>query len=228
MTPLDLGLTVAGGLASALRRAVGGSRRATWLVVLGLVAVSAIPTFLIGSSQRPTDVSFEDVRLDRIPAMTSWVRLEGDLRQFPGATTDLYELHDTRDDRVYVIVIAPAPLTLGHAVVTGRISPRASAVGNVGSLDADVPAVPRRDEPFHLILLPAAIGGVIVLGTRIGYPVVRRERQSGKRAARLPVGERLATRWSGRIGSEVVKVGEARPATICGQRRRQPGRRLHQ
>ena len=80
MTPLDLGLAAAGRLAAAIDGRSGGRRRLTWDVVTGLVLMSLIPVLFIGSSPRPTDLTFEDVRLERIPAMTSWVRLEGDLR----------------------------------------------------------------------------------------------------------------------------------------------------
>ena len=98
----------------------------------------------------------------------------------------------------------PSPLVVGHAILTGQLSPGAATVGNIGSIDADVPAVPRRDEPFQLILVPAAIGILIAVGIRVGYPVVRRERPSGSRSVPLAAGEQLAARWSGRIGSDVV------------------------
>jgi len=215
MTPLDAGLTVAAALAHTIERRTG-SRRATWWVVAGLVAVSAIWTFLIGSSARPTDLTFEDVKLDRIPAMTSWARLEGELRPLAGAGGHLYELHDTADDRLYVIVIADAPLELGHAVVTGRLSPGEATVGNIGSIEADIPAVPKRNEPFAVILLPAAIGLLVVLGMRLGYPVVRRGRSgSAVRAVPLGPGERLAVRWSGRIGSEGIPRDRPLAATLA-------------
>ena len=204
MTPLDLALAVAGRLAATIERPAGGSHRATWGVVVALVMLSAVPTVMIGSSQRPTDLTFDDVRLARIPAMTSWVRLEGELRIPAGVDPGIYELHDTRDDRLYVIVTAQSPLVVGHAIVTGQLSPGAATVGNIGSIDADVPAVPRRDEPFQLILVPAAIGILIAVGIRVGYPVVRRERPSGSRSVPLAAGEQLAARWSGRIGSDVV------------------------
>ena len=75
MTPLDLGLAASGRLAAAVERRVG--TLGTWAIVLGLVLVSGAWVYLIGSSPRPTDVSFDDIRSDRIPAMTSWVRVEG-------------------------------------------------------------------------------------------------------------------------------------------------------
>jgi hypothetical protein len=212
MNPLDLGLAAMGGLAAAIGRRFGRGR-GTWLVVIGLVLLSAIPTYLIGSSPRPTDLTFDDVHVGRIPAMTSWVRLEGELRLFPGSDS-LWELHDTGNDALFVIVITDAPLEPGHTVMTGRLSPRTATTGNIGSLDPDIPAVPKRNEPFGLILLPAAVGGMIVVGRWLGYPVVRRQRRSRVAAPRLAAGERLEGRWCGRIGGEVVAVAAARPASI--------------
>jgi hypothetical protein len=212
MNPLDLGLAAAGGLAAAVERRFGRGR-GTWLVVIGLVLVSAIPTYLIGSSSRPTDLTFDDVHVGRIPAMTSWVRLEGDLRPFPGSDS-LWELHDPTNEDLYVLVITDAPLQPGHAVMTGHLSPRTATTGNIGSLDPDIPAVPKRNEPFALILLPAALGGMIVLGRRLGYPVVRHQRRGRIRAPGLAPGERLEARWCGRIGGDIVQVASARPASI--------------
>ena len=212
MTPLDMALAVSGRLATGVERRAG-SHRATWLVVIALITLSAVPTFLIGISQRPTDLTFDDVRFGHIPAMTSWVRLEGDLRPFASDGVYLYELYDLQDDRLYVVVTAMAPLEVGHTVVTGRLALGATT-GNIGSVDADVPAVPKQNEPFGLILLPAAIGIVIVVGMRLGYPVIRRDRPSREPSRRLGPGESLAARWSGWIGSETVDRSEPTPCTI--------------
>jgi hypothetical protein len=201
MTPLDLGLAASGRLAAAVERRAG--TRGRWAIVIGLVLVSAIWTYLIGSSPRPTDLSFDDVRFDRVPALTSWVRLEGDLQPYPNSDS-LYALHDLVDPSLYVIVISDEPLQLGHVVMTGQISASDSTTGNIGSLDPDIPPVPKQNEPFAIILLPAAIGGMIILGRRIGYPIVRRERRTQLHAPPLEPGESIAARRSGRIASEVV------------------------
>jgi hypothetical protein len=123
--------------------------------------------------------------------MTTWVRLEGDLRS-TDPSGSLYELHDPRDDSTYLVVTAEAPLSIGHTIVTGRISPTGGATGNVGTIDADVPAVPRVDEPIWLYLTPAVIGIVIGIGLRAGYPVVRRERRSRDREEPLASGASIA------------------------------------
>ena len=214
MTPLDAAMSVAGWVAHVVERRTGGSRRRTWWIVTGLIALSAIPIAFVGSSPRPTDLSFDDVRHERIPAMTSWVRLEGELRRTEAAGGSLLELHDTHDDSMYVIVNAESPLALGHTSVTGRISPRAAATGNIGTIDADVSAVPRVDEPIWLYLLPGALGIVIAVGLRAGYPVIRRERRSRDRSDPLAPGESMAAWWSGRIAGVSVAGVVPMPCTV--------------
>ena len=202
MTPLDLGLAASGRLAAAVERRVGTP--GTWLIVLGLVAVSGVWIYLIGSSSRPTDLSFDDIRFDRIPAMTSWIRVEGDLRPYPNSDS-LYQLHDLHDDSLYLIVISDEPLALGRQEMTGHVSAGEATTGNIGSLDPDIPPVPKQNEPFAIILLPAVIGGMIVLGRRIGYPIVRHERRRRHlHGAPLGPGESIPARRSGRIASVVV------------------------
>jgi hypothetical protein len=122
-------------------------------------------------------------------------------------------LHDTNDPALYVIVNTGADLPDGHAMVTGRVSPRRALTGNVGSIDADVPAVPRVDEPIWLYLTPAAIALVIAIGMRLGYPVVRGDRRAEFFISQVADGEPIRVHWSGRIGREGVEHADARLAT---------------
>ena len=215
MNPVDLILAAVGATAFAVKRAVRGSRRAIWAVVVVLAVMSLIPTLAIGTSKRPTDLTFDDVRLQRIPALTSWIRLDGELDEVKTATGPVYHLHAPGDTTHYLVVTSTEPLQAGRQVMTGRMSLGVQGSGVIGFLDADVPAVPRRDEPFQLILLPAALAIVIVVGLRLGYPVIRRERRDmstgiGPRSLREP----LVALWSGRIGGVLVPHAEPFPCTI--------------
>ncbi len=212
---VDRGLAVPGWLTSSIRRLAGGRSRAAGSVAVVLLVLSAVPILLVASTPRPTDLSFDDMRLERLPANTSWGRLEGELRRTTSAFGGLYELHDTADPSMYVIVITDAQLPDGHAMVTGQVSPRQAATGNVGTIDADVPAVPRVDEPIWLYLTPALIAILIVVGMRLGYPVVRGDRRSPFFVAQVADGEPMHIRWSGRVGREVVDRADARPATVA-------------
>ena len=174
MTPLDYPLAVAGWLGHAVRRAVRGSRAATWVVLVGLLILTAIPIALVVTTPRPTNLSFEDMSLERIPANTSWGRLQGDFRIVESAAGTQLELHDpSRDDR-YVIVFADHPPPAGPAMITGQVSPHRATTGNVGTIVADDPVVPPVDEPIWLYVTPAVLAAVIAVGLRVGYPVVRR------------------------------------------------------
>ena len=212
---IDRVLAVIGWFAATVRRLTGGSsRRVTWVAVV-LFALTAVPILLVATSHRPTDLSFDDMRQDRIPPNTSWGRLEGELRRTSSAFGGLYELHDTNDPAVYVIVITDADLPDGHTMVTGQVSPRLTTTGNAGTISADIPAVPRADEPIWLYLAPAVLGILLLLGKRLGYPVVRDDRRSDFFRAQVADGEPMPVRWSGRIGKDLVGRGEARPATLA-------------
>jgi len=204
MLPLDLALAAAGWFARLIRRVVGGSPRRMWSVLAILVLLSGIPISFVGSSPRPTDLTFEDVRQNHLPVMARWVRLAGELREEKTAGGRLLELHDSRNDAEYLIIIAEGPLATGHAELTGHISPREATTGNIGTLEADIPPVPRVDEPIWLYLTPAVIAIVLAIGLWAGYPVVRRERGPGDRSRTLAPGDSVPTRWSGRIGNEIV------------------------
>jgi hypothetical protein len=218
VTPLDLGLAAAGRFAVTIERRAGSRRRA-WYVVTGLFLASLIPVLIIGSSPRPTDLTFEDVSLERIPAMTSWVRLEGDLRVREAGIGKLYELHDLKDDSLFVFLSSAESLPPGHEIVTGRISPRRATTGNIGTLIADVPAVPKANEPFAVILFPAALSAFVAMGMKNGYPVRRHEAKSKAAPRPLEAGASVAVLWSGRIGSETVssEAPVAAEVTVGGE-----------
>src|SRR3954452_7320784 len=116
-TLIDRALAIIGWFGAAGQRLAGGSRKAPTRVALGLFVLTAIPIGRVSTSHRPTDLSFEDMRLERIPAMTSWGRLEGEMHRTSSAFGGLYELHDTKNPALYVIVITDAGLPEGHAVV---------------------------------------------------------------------------------------------------------------
>jgi hypothetical protein len=214
MTPSDAGLAIAGGLAHAVAARVG-SRRATWAVIIGLLVLSAIPILLISTTPRPTNLTFEDMSVERIPANTSWGRLVGDLRIVDTASGPQYELHDPTRDSWYVIVHSDVPLPAGPTMVTGHVSPHRATTGNIGTITADVPAVPPVDEPIWLYLTPAVVAIVTVIGIRVGYPVVRRDRATVSTTEPLAAGESLAGRWSGRVGSTIIAHDRAMPCSIA-------------
>ena len=162
--------------------------------------------------------------LERLPANTSWGRLQGDFRIVASASGTQSELHDpARDDR-YVIVFADHPPPAGPAMITGQVSPQRATTGVVGTIVADDPvgAAGRRAD----LALPDARGprdrhrGRASAGLPGGAPRPRdadigrpgrgfdRERVP-RRTDGLAPSEPIHGDWSGRIGG--VQVARDRP-----------------
>jgi hypothetical protein len=217
VTLLDFPLALAGWLGHGLSRAVRGSRPATWLVIGGLLVLTAIPIVLVGTTPRPTDLSFEDMSLERIPANTSWGRLVGDFRIVESPAGTRYELHDPNHDDWYVIVITDDPPPIGPAMITGQVSPRRATSGNVGTIAADDPALQPVDEPIWLYLTPAVLAIVLAIGLRLGYPVAQRDPADTGLADRLAPGAAVQGDWSGRIGGVMVARDRPRPSSLAVQ-----------
>jgi hypothetical protein len=171
MTPIDLGLAIAGRSYAVLHR------RARWapaVVAVGFVVMSIIPVIIVGSTKQPNPVSIEDFQNQNLPAGADWFRLEGDLREAPGAPPFTYTLHDLTDDSVAVTVVATAALPTGHVQVTGR--PDGPWLpGTFLSIQADVPIEPARHDPWILYAIPALLAIPILVGGIRRYPVLRRE-----------------------------------------------------
>ena len=147
----------------------------------------------------------------------SWVRLEGELRSRTSGSGNAYQLVDPADDRSYVDVDTTQSLQPGHAVLTGQLGLGSNPVGSPGFLGviiADDPAVPRRNEPFQLILLPAVLGIALAIGIHQGSPVIRPERRPGKRTAPLPNDEILPARWGGCTRNDPLRGHETVACTL--------------
>ena len=191
-------------------------------MIAGLLAGTVIPVMIVFAfTRQPTEVTFADLKAGLLPPMTSWLRLEGELRPVPddvqpasGDVAYVYTLSDPTNDRLAVSVELDAPLETGHTQVTGQVSGAGSVPGTVATITADVPTEPIRHDPWLLLALPAILAIPVVVGLRTGYPVVRGDPPAPYRAGPLRPDESLAARWSGRIGSELAPREAMRPCTI--------------
>jgi hypothetical protein len=188
---------------------------------IGLATLTLILLLIVGATPEPSDISYEDLQAGRIPAMTSWLRLEGDLTIVPANAsytfTDqwVYALRDTRGSGLAVTVVADSPLVIGDTQITGRISGVLSAPGTFASIAADVPTKPGRTDPWLLYGLPAVIAIGIGVGMRAGYPVVRRESPAASRPVPFESGGSVAVRLGGRIGGRVIPLDSMRSCTLA-------------
>jgi hypothetical protein len=217
MTPIDLGLAVAGRSYVAVSRG-GRSSRGMRLLVIGLFAVTSIWVLVISLTSTPMETSLADLRAGLYPSRTSWLRLEGELEPAEVTTEGYtaYVLRDTSDPSLAVTVLASSPMPTGHADVTGQPLGGVRAPGTFEAFYADATTEQPRHDPWLLIALPALLGLLLVLGERIGYPVMRRESRNGALAAApLRPGEEVGARWNGQIGSEAPPAGEARACSVA-------------
>ena len=184
---------------------------------MALVLLSVLPAVAISLITIPSETSFDDLRAGRYRGL-GWLRLEGDLRA-AGRAEDgryLYALHDPADDAVAVTVYAPEPLPTGATQVTGQQRNDTRLPGTFDSFYADATTEPARHDPWLLIALPALLGFLLLLGQRIGYPVMRDESRSALRAAApLRPGEEIKARWSGQVGGEDVSLGEPMACSVA-------------
>ena len=113
-------------------------------------------------------------------------------------------------------VLAPEPLPTGATQGDRSGAYRYEHSGTFQTFYADAITEPARHDPWLLIAVPALIGLVLLLGERIGYPVMRDESRTALLAAApLRPGEEISARWSGQIGGEDISLGEARACSVA-------------
>jgi hypothetical protein len=203
VTAVDLALAVAGRSYAAVSGFGRNGRRAR-LLMGALLALSLVPVLGISLISIPLERSFEELRQGRYRERTSWLRLEGELRAVEDTRVApyTYVLEDPRDPGSAVTIYAEGPLPTGHQDVTGRPLGGVRQAGTFEAFYADVPTEPARHDPWLLIALPALLAGVLAIGERVGYPIVRGERVLGAATRALDPDETVPARWSGRIGGE--------------------------
>lgn len=209
---LDRVLAAAGLFYSALRRR---GRWAPRLAVAGLMILTLVPVVVIGSTKQPTAISLADFQTNQIPSLTSWFRFDGDLRPASSDAPYTYTLHDPTDDARAITVVADAPLETGRTEVTGRVGTQSSLRGTFQTIEADVPTEPVRHDPWFLYGVPGILAGALVVGSALGYPIVRPDSPATTRTVPLRPGERLSGRWAGWIGNERVALAEMSPCTVA-------------
>jgi hypothetical protein len=216
LTLLD-GVLVAAGRSYAGLSARDRSPDRARLVILALVLVSVLAALAISLISIPSEKTFDDLRERRYRGL-EWIRLEGDL-QHAGRHGGryVYVLRDPANEADAVTVYAPGPLPTGRTQVTGRARTDARLPGTFDTFYADAVTEPARHDPWLLIATPGLIALFLMLGARVGYPVVRRrDRPAAVRAgqARLAANETTPARWSGRLQGEERPLDDPGECTI--------------
>jgi len=222
VTPLDLALVLAGRSYAVVSRGGRAVRGVNALVVV-LFAITLLALLVIALTPIPLELSLGDLRDGRYPDRSSWLRLEGILEHTESSSPETlrYVLRDRSDPSLAVTIIAPGALPTGATDVTGRALGGVRAPGTFEAFYADVPTEPARHDPWLLIALPSIVALILLLGERVGYPVMRGSSAGRSRSAEgagpepLAPGESVAARWNGRIGSEDLPLGDGRACSVA-------------
>jgi hypothetical protein len=216
MSLLDRVLVAAGRADAAVSRR-GRSPNRGRIVILALLLMSALPTLAISLISIPSEKTFEDIRTNNYRGL-GWLRLEGDLHD-AGVDDGRYQytLHDPADESVAITIYAPGPLPTGATQVTGQVRTDRKLPGTFDTFYADAVTEPARHDPWLLIATPALIALFLIVGGRVGYPVVRRQRRRDATRTSPPLGpgEPMGARWSGWLQGEERSLEDPKACTVA-------------
>jgi hypothetical protein len=193
-----------------------------------LVVIAALPIVLPLVDPQPADVDVPDIFEGTVAEPGAWIRLDGRafaLETSPTTTSGNYALLVDAERLLRAIVVrAPQPfpdvdpeevtvrsysgrlVLLPVTVDTEALPIEATEAGTPPQvmvdriIDLDPTAKPERSVWWPLALLPALLATMLVVGSRVGYPVFRPTKEVDVLAAPLGVGDRLPAAWGGRIG----------------------------
>lgn len=209
-----------------LRRLPGPLRRPdqrVWIVVIGLLALAALPVVLTLNERQPREVSVAQIATGEAQ-VGDWIRLEGEVLSLPVVEDVVPAGHWTLQDPSHpdqsVVLRANGDLNGGRQMVTGVLEeselPEAARLGSVpGRLVAlDAIPSPRRIPNPLLWGLPLFAAIALAAGSRIGYPIFDPGGELNVLARGLLPNESLGARVIGRIGDRWLNLGDRQAASV--------------
>lgn len=199
-------------------------------VVVGvlLIGAAAAPLVIPQLDPQPQDVTVQEIIDGGVLEPTGWVRLRGrvvSLEDSPTGERGRFGLVvDEADTLRSIVVRSDGPLDpAASTMVTGHLAPATVAVEEALPIEAtvagtppqivadqvvDLDAMPKRERMvlWPLSILPALLGGGLLIGVRVGYPIFRATSEVDVLAGPLGPGERLPAAYGGRIGSNVREM----------------------
>jgi hypothetical protein len=231
-----------GRRARALPRAGGGAVRATATAVgIGMLVLAVVPLIVPLFDAQPQDVTVQQIMNGAVSDPSGWVRLRGNVVALDGSPTgeegSFGILADTVNPLRSIVVQGDLPSVIGspgnvtghlaEAVVT--IDPEtlpipATVAGTppqiVGDRIVNLDAAPKPVRPFlwPLSILPLVLGGMLIVGARIGYPIFRQTFEIDVLAGPLGPGERVPAAFGGRVGTNVRDLADPGAALLLVRR----------
>jgi hypothetical protein len=241
-------LAVCGWLAWQVSRRLGAiafrrrmtNRNAATAAGAALLLVALMPLVVPNFDAQPEGVTVQQV-IDGAIAPGTWVRLAGTtvaLEDSPTGVEGSYAILADRVNPLRSIVVQGDVRTAieSPSNVTGRVTeatvlvdaetlpieatvagtPPTIATNHILNLDAAPKAF--RASLWPLSLLPAILGGMVLIGARVGYPIFRETFEIDVLSSPLGPGERLPSAFGGRVGPNERDLGDPGAALLLVRR----------
>ena len=229
-------LAICGWVAWQTRRLFDGTRLSNVSTVLApslavvLVVLAALTIVLPLVEPQPEDVEVEQIFDSTVSSSDGWVRLRGrisPLRESPtGQDGSFALLIDAANELRAVVVESSSNLEPQEsAMVTGTLLLRGVSVEEELPIEATVfgtpprivpnqvvildatPTLPR-SVPWPLAIVPILLAAILVIGSRVGYPIFRLASDIDVLASPLSPGERIPSAYGGQIGPNRAELAE--------------------
>jgi hypothetical protein len=216
-------------------------RQAASAVGVVLLALAVVPFIIPLFDAQPRDVTVQQVLDGQVSEPGTWVRLQGstveldqDPTEQPGRYGILADAFNplraiVLEGDVDVAIANPTNVTgyLAEAIVvvdTEELPIEATVAGTpptiVGDrlVELDTDPRPVRASLWPLSIIPLLLGGLMLLGARVGYPLFRETFEIDVLATPLGAGERLPAAFGGRVGAHEFALDDPGAALLIVRR----------
>jgi hypothetical protein len=224
-----------------------GSRARQAVMGIGalLLVLATLPILVPQFGAQPADAGVQEIFDGVVTEPGTWVRLRGrvfPLADSPTGQAGTYALLVDEADTLRAIVIRSAtpfadtpPDEIEPTAITGRLVALGTSVEEELPIEARVAGTPPRVVPdrvleldplttaeravwWPLSILPALLGIVLLVGSRVGYPLFRPSSVIDVLAAPLGPGERLPAAYGGQVGPNERDLADPGAALLLVRR----------
>jgi hypothetical protein len=235
-------LAICGWLAWQVRRPLRAlGNIAPIAVAVLLVIVAALPIVIPQFDPQPQDATVQDVVDGAVTEPAGWIRLQAHvivrLSEAPTDERGRYGLLVDETDELRAIVLrSKQPISAAESTaVTGHLAEATVVVEEDLPIEATVAGTPPTVVPDRLLeldptpkpvrvvlwplsILPLLLAAMLVIGSRVGYPVFRTTSEIDVLTGPLGPGERLPAAYGGRIGPNVRDLADPGGALLLVRR----------
>lgn len=235
-------LAICGWLAWQVRRPLRQLGNALPIAVaVLLVIVAALPIVIPQLDPQPQDATVQEVVDGAVTEPAGWIRLQAHvivpLSEAPTDERGRYGLLVDETDELRAIVLrSEQPITADESTaVTGHLAEATVVVEEDLPIEATVAGTPPTIVPDRLLELdptpkpvrvvlwplsipPLLLAAMLVVGSRVGYPVFRTTSEIDVLTGPLGPGERLPAAYGGRIGPNIRALADPGGALLLVRR----------